>query len=630
MARRSRSAGIQAQKRAQPSASEATARITACIERRRGAIDRLQAMISELTTAIAGSDQGYSLIDDARQAVQQVEGDQCWHDSRRNAERIAAIVDYTLTSGQRKFEQALKTLQDQTQKLLLLVEEKRARLTLVQGMLSRIAAEAAPAGIAEARVSELRRIAVQSPDLAGKVFDIALRDAAADREAAEILADALEARITTASRWIGHIRVGLECERVRLTGAVEAVRVRAALLIQGVEARKTLLERCHAEMDACVAQIAALANEEVKAAIGAATSALLPQHLARIDGPAASGGRIPKQDAASMKDSLKILLEQGMVGKELPVEYLERLEKGWTLYAERVLLGRKASRPPKRTASGAGEGRGQQDASADRDDVTSVIEQITITDMDLLSVPPLAARQRPGDTVSDPVSGMDFVWIPAGTFPMGSDSDDENERPVHGVALDGFWLGKMPVTQRQWISVMGSNPSKYQSQHGECPVEKVSWYDTLKFINKLVSLGGARCRLPTEAEWEYAARGGKAQRWAGTDHEDDLEAFAWYSANAGGRTHPSPKKRMNLFGLWAMSGNVWEWCADWYGKEYYRTSPSVSPTGPEFGTERVIRGGSWYNVARLVRGAVRRSGHPLRRFGNLGFRIVMIEEGRGG
>ena len=184
-------------------------------------------------------------------------------------------------------------------------------------------------------------------------------------------------------------------------------------------------------------------------------------------------------------------------------------------------------------------------------------------------------------------------------------------------------MGKYEVTQQQWRAIMGNNPSYFKGDNR--PVEKVSWNDAQQYINKLKGKTGKHYRLPTEAEWEYAARGGQKYTYAGSN---DVDAVAWYSANSGSKTHDVGQKRANGYGLYDMSGNVWEWCQDWYASDYYRNSPCTNPSGPSSGSIRVNRGGSWFNYPRLVRSADRFYNSPGYRNNYLGFRLVLLSSGR--
>ncbi len=234
-----------------------------------------------------------------------------------------------------------------------------------------------------------------------------------------------------------------------------------------------------------------------------------------------------------------------------------------------------------------------------------------------------AESGAPGKTWTDPVTGMEFVWAPGGCYQMGcgswTDNCDSDEKPVHEVCLDGFWMGKYEVTQGQWEKVMAGNPSNFKNG-SNYPVEQVSWNDCGQFIDRLNGKSGGqyKFRLPTEAEWEYACRsGGKPEKYAGGG---DVDRVAWYNKNSGGRTHEVGTKSPNGLGIYDMSGNVWEWCDDWYAK--YQAGSQKNPTGPAGGSARVVRGGSWNSDARRVRCGLRNSRGPDGRNDLLGFRLV--------
>jgi formylglycine-generating enzyme required for sulfatase activity len=218
---------------------------------------------------------------------------------------------------------------------------------------------------------------------------------------------------------------------------------------------------------------------------------------------------------------------------------------------------------------------------------------------------------------------MEFVLIQAGTFQMGSNDGDSDERPVHEVRISkAFYLGKHEVTQGQWQAVMGNNPSNFKGDANR-PVENVSWDDVQEFIRKLnAKEGGSTYRLPTEAEWEYAARAGTTMAYSFGNDAEQLGKYAWYGANAGGTTHPVGQRESNARGLYDMHGNVWEWVQDWYGQDYYARSTAVDPTGPSSGSRRVFRGGGWFNVAGFCRSAFRSCNAPGFRYGFLGLRLL--------
>ena len=217
---------------------------------------------------------------------------------------------------------------------------------------------------------------------------------------------------------------------------------------------------------------------------------------------------------------------------------------------------------------------------------------------------------------------MEFVWIAAGEFRMGSTSAlaDDDERPVTRVRISrGFWLAKYEVTQSEWQAEMGTNPSQF-SGCGSCPVETVSWDDAQEFIRSLNGrAGGSRYRLPTEAEWEHAARAGTA----GDRYAPNLDAIAWYGDNSGGRPQPVGRKAPNAWGLHDMLGNVYEWVQDWFGD--YPGGAVTDPGGPGSGSARVYRGGSWFGFARFCRAPFRYFISPGYRSYILGFRLLRTE-----
>jgi formylglycine-generating enzyme required for sulfatase activity len=227
-------------------------------------------------------------------------------------------------------------------------------------------------------------------------------------------------------------------------------------------------------------------------------------------------------------------------------------------------------------------------------------------------------------TLAQSPLGMKFAYVPAGSFSMGSPKSEigsySDERPQHNVTISqGFYLGQYEVTQAEWQAVMGTNPSNFSRCGGNCPVERVSWGDVQQFLAKLNARNdGWKYSLPTEAEWEYAARSAVPESFA-----RNLAAVAWYIANSGGHTHPVGQKQPNVLGLYDMHGNVWEWCQDWYDKDYYASSPSTDPQGPASGQFRVLRGGSWDCLARCARTAIRYVGAlPKDHDFKFGFRVV--------
>lgn len=218
----------------------------------------------------------------------------------------------------------------------------------------------------------------------------------------------------------------------------------------------------------------------------------------------------------------------------------------------------------------------------------------------------------------DPATGIELVSVPEGCFQMGS-TGNADEQPVHQVCVSGFNIGKYEVTQGQWKKVMGSNPSHFSSCGDNCPVEQVSWNDIQQFISRLNSQSGTNYRLPTEAEWEYACRAGGTEEYCGSN---DINGVAWYKDNSWSQTHPVGQKQANAWGIYDMSGNVWEWVNDWYDKSYYSGSPQSNPQGPSSGSYRVNRGGGWVDDSAGVRASGRDTDSPENRYDDLGFRLV--------
>ena len=233
------------------------------------------------------------------------------------------------------------------------------------------------------------------------------------------------------------------------------------------------------------------------------------------------------------------------------------------------------------------------------------------------------------------VKGVEFkmVKVQGGTFQMGATSEQgsdvwRDEKPVHSVTLSDYYIGQTQVTQELWQVVMGNNPSEFRGDN-QRPVENVSWNDCQNFITKLNRLTGKNFRLPTEAEWEFAARGGNKRndyKYSGSNKVNDV---AWYESNSstnsvmrsfltmgrGKRTHPVAQKQANELGLYDMSGNVWEWCQDWY--DDYSSNSQTNPTGPSTGRNRVLRGGCWFIIARIVRVSYRHDPAPDIRFNTM-------------
>jgi formylglycine-generating enzyme required for sulfatase activity len=246
--------------------------------------------------------------------------------------------------------------------------------------------------------------------------------------------------------------------------------------------------------------------------------------------------------------------------------------------------------------------------------------------LSMLVVAPALGRPR---TLTNSV-GMKFVLIPAGGFMMGSPPTElyrfRDEGPSHRVVISRpFYLQTTEVTQTQWRAVMGTHPS-YFKNCDHCPVEQVSWTDAQEFIRRLNAREKTnKYRLPTEAEWEYACRAGTTTPYhLGPKITTDQANYSGTSGRAKfrGKTTPVAGFRPNRWGLFDMHGNVWEWCQDWYGRDFYKKSPTRDPRGPATGRRRVLRGGSWYEGSGRLRSAARRPGRPESRYDFFGFRVA--------
>jgi formylglycine-generating enzyme required for sulfatase activity len=245
--------------------------------------------------------------------------------------------------------------------------------------------------------------------------------------------------------------------------------------------------------------------------------------------------------------------------------------------------------------------------------ITSVLEKL-VSKMLML----------PGAVIRDDKAGIELVIVKGGEFTMGCTAEQgreclDNEKPARKATLGDFYIGKYEVTQKQWVEVMGSNPSHFKGD--DLPVESVSWMEVQEFISKLRQITGRRYRLPTEAEWEYAARGGQSTKnfmYSGGNHADET---AWYIGNSGEKTHAVGTKDPNELGIYDMSGNVWEWVADWYGK--YSAAAQENPSGPSAGANRVFRGGGWSGEAWYCRVSGRFNYTPIIRYHSLGFRLAL-------
>ena len=271
-------------------------------------------------------------------------------------------------------------------------------------------------------------------------------------------------------------------------------------------------------------------------------------------------------------------------------------------------------------------GDANEDGTVSIADVTSLIDYLLTKRWPDDIVPPNPPDPEGPETFT--VNGVSFTMIPVegGTFTMGATAEQidyyqDDELPTHEVSLSSFRIGKTEVTQALWLAVMGNNPSYFTNETMDLPVEQVSWDDCQEFICKLNQMTGQTFRLPTEAEWEYAARGGKQSlgyKYSGSNNVDDV---SWYLDNSDYATHSVATKTPNELGLYDMSGNVWEWCQDWFSN--YSDATQNNPTGPNTGNTRVLRGGSWTDIPEGSRVSDRRDNYPSDYRGTDGLRLAM-------
>jgi formylglycine-generating enzyme required for sulfatase activity len=220
-----------------------------------------------------------------------------------------------------------------------------------------------------------------------------------------------------------------------------------------------------------------------------------------------------------------------------------------------------------------------------------------------------------------------MVSIQGGSFTMGCVNPQDSEcyyweKPRHTVSVSSYYLGKYPVTVKEWKAVMGTTPNSSKNC-SECPMENITWYEAMEFISKLNQLTGKYYRLPTEAEWEYAAKGGNMSHGYKFPGSNDPKHVAWYDSISGGVSHPVGQKQPNELGLYDMGGNVWQWCSDWFDDKYYSNSPSNNPQGPSAGNNyRCVRGGSWWGPVIDCRSCNRDRYPPDAKDDDVGFRIA--------
>ncbi len=227
---------------------------------------------------------------------------------------------------------------------------------------------------------------------------------------------------------------------------------------------------------------------------------------------------------------------------------------------------------------------------------------------------------------------LEMVWIPGGTFQMGSNDGESIEKPVHKVELDGFWIGKYEITQAQWIAIMGTSIAQQRDKLSSSrslqgvglnyPMYYISWYEAMEFCEELSKKTGRKYNLPSEAQWEYACRGGSTNKFCFGDYDSKLGDYAWYDSNSNNQAHPVGQKKPNAWGLYDMHGNIWEWCLDYYGENYYSKGPNKNPVNLNPSSCKMLRGGFYLLPPSFCSSFARIRSEPGARGGDTGFRVV--------
>ena len=405
-------------------------------------------------------------------------------------------------------------------------------------------------------------------------------------------------------------RIAAEAERQRLANEAEQQRLAAEAERLRIEAEQQRLaaeaERQRLEAEAEAARLAAEAERQRLAAEAEA---------ARLAAEAEAERQRLEAEAEAERQRLAAEAEAARLAAEAEAERQRLLAEA---EAERQRLEAEAEAERQRIAAEeeAERQRLLAEAEAERQRLFAEAEAKKAEEERIKSQPKTFT-----------VNGVSFelLYVKGGTFTMGCTPEqngdcNNDEKPTHKVTLDDYYIGKFEVTQDLWVAVMGKNPSNKKGD--DLPVENVSWNDVQDFIRQLNQLTGENFSLPTEAQWEYAARGGCKSKGYKYSGGNILGNVAWYADNSGSTPHPVGTRDPNELGLYDMSGNVWEWCYDWYGG--YSSESQTNPTGPTAGSIRVLRGGSWSYFAGLSRVSYRLYGQPGSRFSGRGFRLVLV------
>ena len=393
---------------------------------------------------------------------------------------------------------------------------------------------------------------------------------------------------------------------------------------EGAGVIKRVSENCKCEQDAL---IIAVQDVAAKLAGKPTVSAKKAEEEKKLVEERRKAAELEKQRVAELAENHRIAEEQ----KQKLAAEIEKLKKEKEVEAENNRLAeekRKATELEKQRVEELAEER--RIAEEQKQKLTAEVERLKKEKETPMTATPRLTdgyATLPSKTYTDPTIGMEFVLVPGGCFQMGDPFGDgnSNEKPVHEICVDSFYMGKYEVTQGEYQSITSSNPSEFEGgifgDSKRHPAEKVSWNDTQNFIRLLNGKTGNKYRLPTEAEWEYTARsGGKNEKYSGSN---DLDAVALDRKKSGKSTHPVGQKQPNGFGLYDMTGNVYEWCGDMYDDRYYSNSLKSNPEGPLYGSSRVIRGGGWNGNPGLMRTTFRRGKDPNFSNNDIGFRLAL-------
>ena len=432
---------------------------------------------------------------------------------------------------------------------------------------------------------------------------------AAEAERQRLVAEAEAARIAAEAE---RQRLANEAEQQRLAAEAERLRIEAEQQRLAAEA-----ERQRLEAEAEAARLAAEAERQRLAAEAEAArlAAEAEAERQRLEAEAEAERQRLEAEAEAERQRLAAEAEAARLAAEAEAERQRLLAEA---EAERQRLEAEAEAERQRIAAEeeAERQRLLAEAEAERQRLFAEAEAKKAEEERIKSQPKTFT-----------VNGVSFelLYVKGGTFTMGCTPEqngdcNNDEKPIHKLTLDDYYIGKFEVTQDLWMAVMGKNPSNKKGD--DLPVENVSWNDVQDFIRQLNQLTGENFSLPTEAQWEYAARGGCKSKGYKYSGGNILGNVAWYADNSGSTPHPVGTRDPNELGLYDMSGNVWEWCYDWYGG--YSSESQTNPTGPTAGSIRVLRGGSWSYFAGLSRVSYRLYGQPGSRFSGRGFRLVLV------